>query len=219
MTFNKEKYDAILGDGLCAGLNDYSRGLVCIEAAIAIASGEPLNDHPACVYNRLSGLSIKLNDSNWSSPEARATGLYKLGLAQLGTRHITPPDLDYFDLYLANKIITQRVLPVLKEKYAKQTTEQLLQKLQEPDACMKLEVISQYCEPVVGNFLGRVYNLLSTCDYINAVASVNREITGYSICNDSDLRFLADTLVEAIEAAGHSNEFDSIWKKEKKDEV
>lgn len=40
---------------------------------------------PGCVSQPLRQLKFRLNDSNWSSPKARAEGLKRLALAQLGS--------------------------------------------------------------------------------------------------------------------------------------
>jgi hypothetical protein len=76
----------IIDRGLSSGLND-GNGKVCIEYAIAIASGTPEDkDGPRCVNRWLRDVKIYLNDNAlWNNPRDRAKGLRRLGIAQLGT--------------------------------------------------------------------------------------------------------------------------------------
>src|SRR3974390_1057957 len=83
-TFDIKTYHRILDAGLSGGLGE--RGSqVCIEAAICQALGLPHGDDPGCVAESVRSFKIMLNDARWSSPQARAEGLRKLGLAQLGS--------------------------------------------------------------------------------------------------------------------------------------
>jgi hypothetical protein len=88
-----------------------SRGSqVCIEAAICEAMGLPHGDDPKCVAGSVRSFKIRLNDSPWSSPAARAAGLHDLGLAQLGSLGIVN-DVE-FNKKLAEKTI-RVLLPTL----------------------------------------------------------------------------------------------------------
>jgi hypothetical protein len=60
---------------------------MCIEAALCAALDLPHGDDPECVAPSVRLYKIALNDSTWSSPQARAAGLRNLGLAQLGSSH------------------------------------------------------------------------------------------------------------------------------------
>ncbi len=71
--------------GLSHGLGKQVPGEMCIEAAVCHALGLPHGDDPACVSRAVRSLKISLNDRNWSSRAARAKGLRRLGLAQLGS--------------------------------------------------------------------------------------------------------------------------------------
>lgn len=86
-TFNIEVYDDVLSRGLCFGIGDPS-GQMCIEAAICYTLGLPHGDDPECVEYEVRTFKIGLNDSHWSSPEARAKGLRDLGIAQLGSKGV-----------------------------------------------------------------------------------------------------------------------------------
>jgi hypothetical protein len=72
--------------GLVAGIGDPVPGQMCVEAAVCFALGLPHSDDPGCVSVALRDLKIKLNDAHWSSPSARAAGLRRLAIAQLGTK-------------------------------------------------------------------------------------------------------------------------------------
>ena len=78
------KFDEILERGLSKGLGQRD-GQMCIEAAICAALDLPHGDNPTCVAVAIRKFKIKLNDSAWSSPTARATGLRDLGIAQIGS--------------------------------------------------------------------------------------------------------------------------------------
>lgn len=74
--------------GLCGGVGDPSPGHMCVEAAVCYALGLPHGDDPQCVSRALRSFKIKLNDAKWSSNAARASGLRRLALAQLGSRNV-----------------------------------------------------------------------------------------------------------------------------------
>lgn len=76
---------ATVDQGLCKGLGQPVAGEMCIEAAVCFAMGLPHNDNPPCVSQTVRALKIGLNDSNWSSNKARAKGMRRLAIAQLGT--------------------------------------------------------------------------------------------------------------------------------------
>ena len=85
--FNVEEYGRILAAGLSKGLGERGKQ-VCIEAAICQVLGLEHGDDPGCVAESVRSFKIRLNDSSWSSPEARAKGLHDLGLAQLGSKGV-----------------------------------------------------------------------------------------------------------------------------------
>ena len=47
--------------------------------------GLPHGDNPTCVAPELRRLKMRLNDARWSSPQARAQGMRRVALAQLGS--------------------------------------------------------------------------------------------------------------------------------------
>jgi hypothetical protein len=76
---------ATIDAGLVAGKGVPTPGQMCVEAAVCYALGLPHGDNPECVAPALRALKIRLNDSRWSSTVARAQGLRRLGLIQLGS--------------------------------------------------------------------------------------------------------------------------------------
>lgn len=81
-----KKVLSIVDAGLVSGLGEQKPGKMCVEAAVAFAAGEEHNDNPACVHPDLADIKINLNDYNgWPSDKARAEGLRRLAIAQLGS--------------------------------------------------------------------------------------------------------------------------------------
>jgi len=78
----------LLGHGLVKGIGVQERGQMCVEAAVCYALGVPHGDDPGCVSPALRQLKIRLNDADWSSTMARANGLKRLALAQLGSKNV-----------------------------------------------------------------------------------------------------------------------------------
>lgn len=79
---------SVVDAGLSSGVGKPVPGQMCVEAAVCYALGLPHGDDPQCVSRALRALKIRLNDSNWSSDQARAKGLRRLSVAQLGSRDI-----------------------------------------------------------------------------------------------------------------------------------
>ena len=78
--------------GLSEGVGEPVPGKMCVEAAVCFALGLPHGDDPGCVDPVLRSLKIGVNDGNWSSRYARALGLRRLALAQLGSRDTIDSD-------------------------------------------------------------------------------------------------------------------------------
>src|ERR1700722_18874196 len=75
----------VVDAGLVNGVGRPIPGQMCVEAAVCYALGLPHGDDPKCVSPALRSLKIRLNDSSWSSEQARAKGLRRLAVAQLGS--------------------------------------------------------------------------------------------------------------------------------------
>ncbi len=75
----------VVAAGLTNGVGKAEPGKMCVEAAVCFALGLPHGDDPGCVDPALRRLKIRLNDANWPSNAARAEGLRRLAVAQLGS--------------------------------------------------------------------------------------------------------------------------------------
>jgi hypothetical protein len=75
----------VVDAGLVLGLGEPVPGEMCVEAAVCYALGLPHGDDPACVSRAVRSLKISLNDRAWSSAGARAKGMRRLAIAQLGS--------------------------------------------------------------------------------------------------------------------------------------
>jgi hypothetical protein len=79
---------SVVDAGLCSGKGRPEPGFMCIEAAVCYALDLPHSDDPPCVSPAVRAVKIALNDSAWSSKAARAKGMRKLAVAQLGTKGV-----------------------------------------------------------------------------------------------------------------------------------
>jgi hypothetical protein len=98
----------VVDAGLSNGLGNPVPGEMCVEAAVCYALGLPHGDDPKCVGKAVRAFKIRLNDSRWSSNAARAKGLQRLAVAQLGSDKI---DQKEFSVRLAIETVRQ-VLPI-----------------------------------------------------------------------------------------------------------
>ncbi len=78
----------VVKKGLVCGMGDPVPGRMCVEAAVCYAMGIEHGDDPPCVGAVVRSLKISLNDSSWSSDKARAKGMRKVAIAQLGSNRI-----------------------------------------------------------------------------------------------------------------------------------
>jgi len=112
--FDVEKFDSILSRGLSNGLGKAGES-VCIEAAICETLGLGHSDDPKCVSEAVRAFKIKLNDSSWSSPQARAKGLRDLGIAQLGSKGVVDDEL--FAQRIAERTIRVLIPAIFREVF------------------------------------------------------------------------------------------------------
>ena len=63
---------SVVDAGLVNGMGVPVPGQMCVEAAVCYAMGLPHGDEPSCVSPVLRSLKIRINDSKWSTPGARA---------------------------------------------------------------------------------------------------------------------------------------------------
>jgi hypothetical protein len=83
-----QKVLTLVEAGLSVGVGGSEPGQMCVEAVVCRALGLPHGDDPGCVAEWLRCLMIQLNDSTWSSRQARARGLRRAALAQLGSKGV-----------------------------------------------------------------------------------------------------------------------------------
>lgn len=93
--------------GLVHGVGQPIPGQMCVEAAVCYALGQPHGDEPACVHPAVRKFKIRLNDSQWSSDAARAKGIRRIAVAQLGSADKL--DITVFRFVLVEQTIRQIV--------------------------------------------------------------------------------------------------------------
>jgi hypothetical protein len=101
----------VVNAGLCYGLGDPEPGKMCVEAAVCYAMGESHSDSPSCVAADVIQAKINLNDAGWSSDKARANGLRRVAIAQLGSKGVVKDFEKVFFQNLANTYVP----PLVKE--------------------------------------------------------------------------------------------------------
>lgn len=82
--------------GLTHGVGNGGEGHMCVQHAVNYVAGrvdyeDPIYDEKAddvkwCVLPEIAQFGIELNDSSWSSDKARAEGLRRLAVAELGSK-------------------------------------------------------------------------------------------------------------------------------------
>lgn len=104
-------------DGLVRGLGKPEPGKFCVEAAVqyVLTNGQEHNAEPACVGTAVRAFKIKLNDCYWSSNQARAKGMRRLAVAQLGSNKID--QVKFGELMFLRG--TQKLLPFVFREIAK----------------------------------------------------------------------------------------------------
>ena len=118
--------------GLCSGLGTQVPGQMRVEAAVCFALGLPHGDEAPCVGRAVRRFNIRLNDSRWPSNGARAAGMRRLAIAQLGSNEIHQGD---FARLLAEKTI-RVVVPIYLRAAAKKN----------PKRADALEAAAKRCE-------------------------------------------------------------------------
>ena len=127
-----QKVLQVVDAGLVKGKGSPVPGKMCVEAAVCFAYGLPHGDNPPCVGSAVRSFKIRLNDSRWSSNEARAKGMRKLAIAQLGSDSI---DQKEFAKIVAKETIKQ-IVPIALRAAAKSN----------PKIAAELEAAAIKCE-------------------------------------------------------------------------
>lgn len=155
-----KKILSLLNHGLTKGLGKPKPGEMCIEAAICYAFGEPHNDKPSCVALTLAQCKILINDANWSSNKARADGLKRLAIAQLGTKNTIDEKLfvEKLALMTVNTILPSLLRKANLEKNAIECENVKILKTaayvayaaaRAADINIADKILSDYCEKIV----------------------------------------------------------------------
>lgn len=79
---------AVIDAGLMKGIGSPDPGKMCVESAVCYTLGLPHSDKPTCVGESVRPFIIIINEANWSTNKARAMGMRKLAIAQLGSDSI-----------------------------------------------------------------------------------------------------------------------------------
>lgn len=132
--------------GLCSGLGDPIPGKMCVEAAVNFACGLDHDDNPPCVGDSVREFKIALNDQNWSSNKARAKGMIKIAIAQLGSNKIDQSDfqdliVEEFAKLTVWKKFETRLDEIMKDK-----------KLSTFERLSKIKSLSEDSEGDIDNF-------------------------------------------------------------------
>ena len=107
-----QKVKETVSHGLVKGLGKPKLGQMCVEAAVNYACGLPHGDNPSCVGKAVRSFKIRLNDAKWSSNDARAIGMLKIAIAQLGSNII---DQVAFAKIVVFKTITVLMVAILND--------------------------------------------------------------------------------------------------------
>jgi hypothetical protein len=95
--------------GLCGGIGNPVPGHMCVEAAVCFALGQPHGDEPKCVNAAVRRFKIVLNDARWSSNQARAAGMRKLAIGQLGTNDPSFDEAKFIEVLVEQTI--RKIVP------------------------------------------------------------------------------------------------------------
>ena len=126
----------LLSFGLTKGIGNPSPGQMCVEALITQALGEEFSDNPSCVGSEVRKCKIELNDCDWPSNEARAEGMKKLAIAQLGSDTLNQEEFRQ-KLKLNS---TKKILPyIIQKHYEECKDEKLLEYKQKFEKLKKLD--------------------------------------------------------------------------------
>lgn len=100
---------SVVDKGLTSGMGVPKAGFMCVEAAVCYAFGEEHSDEPKCVNQIIRNAKIEINDLSWSSKKARARGMRRIAIAQLGSLNVDGKDWnttykEYCKKYIPNII-------------------------------------------------------------------------------------------------------------------
>ncbi len=179
---------SVVDAGLSRGLGKPKPGEMCVEAAVCFALGLPHSDDPGCVSSAVRSLKITLNDKKWSSNEARAKGLRRLAIIQLGTKDET--DDKAFVAAVAEMTI-RKIVPIALRAAASMRGGGAHKK--------KLKAAAKRCEDEGTNAAADA--AYAAADAANAVAAANAAAYAVYAANAAAAAYAAD----AADAANAAN--------------
>lgn len=185
----------VISHGLVAGVGVPIPGRMCVEEAVSFAMGFPHGDKPHCVAPAVRAFMVALNDSAWSTAQARAKGLSGIAIAQIGSNAI---DQKLFVKEVA-RLTIRKIVPIALRTAAKIHSQEVHIKA--------LEAAAVKCE--------------NDEDYRAAVESARRvsdaaiAATSYAVCyaaidaadEANDARGAARAAVDAAAASGGDETF------------
>ena len=177
--------------GLVRGLGSPEPGKMCVEAAISFALGEKHSDGPSCVDSVVRAGKVVLNDCAWSSNMARARGMRKVAIAQLGSK-------DTINYLKYARLLAQYTLAEIVPLVAKYTT------LSAEYAAMSVK----YAQSAYKN--AEDDNLVMSIECAEASARNAVRATGFADTHNVALRLSAELMVMALKECG-SPGCDWLW--------
>jgi hypothetical protein len=183
---------------------------MCIEAAVCYALGLPHGDNPQCVANAVQWYKIVINDSAWSSKAARARGMRRVAIAQLGSDQI---DERRFAEIVA-RLTIQRILPVAFRAVARQASQPHKSRLR----AMAVRCEAKWAEDVAIDYIRAISRPVAEAVYaarraaeraVNTASAANSAAYAakYAACvrgvnADRVLTAAAEIAVEALQECG-----------------
>ena len=189
-----EKVRDVVSAGLVCGKGEPIPGRMCVEAAVCYAMGLPHSDEPTCVGQAVRSFKIALNDSNWSSDMARANGMKRIAIAQLGSIEI---DQNQFTKELALATI-RRILPIVLRAAAKLHHEQ-----KHIDALNDSATACETCDDAAADAAARsAANAANAAANAANAAAYAAAYAARSAARDEVLSLMAEIGVEALQKCG-----------------
>lgn len=176
----------VVDAGLCYGKGEPIPGQMCVEAAVCFALGEPFSDEPSCVSPTLRQLKINLNDKAWSSNQARAKGLRRIAIAQLGTKD-TLDEIEFM----------RRVAKTTIQKTVPAAIRLATDKVPEPHKSNMLAAALR-CEQEGTEEAAREANKVTRAYYTAASASASASAAAYAAAYDKVLSQYAEDVVQIL---------------------
>ena len=179
--------------GLVCGLGKPIPGQMCVEAAVNYAMGLPHDDKPACVSPAVRALKIALNDENWTTSAARAKGLRRLAIAQLGSAGVVD-DIEF--VKQLSELVIRKQVPIALRAAASTHPEEK-HKLALEKAAVECETAADYAAASAAA-AASVYHARSAADYA-ARSAASADYAARSVYHaDKVLSDFAEDIVQIL---------------------